>query len=321
MEESHRGAAYSARDELSPAQSSRRLRNSPQPVGPCYPDGTGSDPVHTGTPLAPQHVMRPSPLLALVMCCAGLTSLAAVRPAALGEQGEPRYRIETRADRSGSLRARFSESQLAILEKLNRADVAHLEQLREVVVPESWTDDERSYSALPMRYPSSEASPTFLVVYLPGQLFGAYEFGSLVRWGPVSSGSRNNPTSPGTFALNWRSTGRTSTVDPDWFMRWYFNFSNREGLALHAYSLPGYPASHGCIRLLERDAQWLYEWGQTWMLEPGGTRVLTRGTPVFIVGRYDFDAAPPWRSPTWLSATVELPSASMTDIDISGRRP
>ena len=39
------------------------------------------------------------------------------------------------------------------------------------------------------------------------------------------------------------------------------------------------------------------------------------GTPVFIVGRYDFDAAPPWRSFAWLSTTVELPAVSMIEID------
>jgi hypothetical protein len=264
--------------------------------------------------------MRWSHLLALSIGCAALVGLVAVQPATVRAQGEARYRIETRADRTGSLQERFSESQLALLEKLNRADIGHLEQQRELVVPESWSD-ELSYSVLPTRYASSEAWPTFLVVYLPGQLFGAYEFGSLLRWGPVSSGSRNNPTSAGTFALNWRSTGRASTVDPDWFMRWYFNFGNREGLAFHAYPLPGYPASHGCIRLLERDAQWLFEWGQTWLLDLSETRVLTSGTPVFIVGHYDFDAPPPWRSLSWLSTTVELPSASMTDIDIPGRCP
>lgn len=133
---------------------------------------------------------------------------------------------------------------MALLAKLNRADVEHLGQLREVVLPESWIDDELSYSVLPMRYAAGEPWSTFPVAYLPGQLFGAYEFGSLVRWGPVSSGGRSNQTSSGLFRLNWRSTGRASTVDPDWFMRWYFNFGNREGLAFHAYSLPGYPASH-----------------------------------------------------------------------------
>jgi hypothetical protein len=42
------------------------------------------------------------------------------------------------------------------------------------------------------------------------------------------------------------------------------------------------------------------------VLDLTGTRVLTPGTPVFIVGRYDFDAALPWRSLKWLATTVEL---------------
>ena len=157
--------------------------------------------------------MRQSHLLALSIRCAALVAPMAVQPATARAQADARYRIETRADRAGSLQERFSESQLALLEKLNRADIGHLEQLREFVVPELWSD-ELSYSVLPTRYVSSETWPTFLVVYLPGQLFGAYEFGSLLRWGPVSSGSRSNPTAPRRFALNWRSTGRASTVDP-----------------------------------------------------------------------------------------------------------
>ena len=152
-------------------------------------------------------------------------------------------------DQGRSLRIPPGEIQrvsIGLLEKLNRADVAHLEQLREIVVPELWGEDELSYSVLPMRYASAEAWPTFLVVYLPGQLFGAYEFGNLVRWGPISTGTRTNPTSSGRFALNWRSSGRASTIDPDWFMRWYFNFGNREGLALPAASITDTPL---CTRI------------------------------------------------------------------------
>jgi hypothetical protein len=37
---------------------------------------------------------------------------------------------------------------------------------------------------------------------------------------------------------------------------------------------------------------------------------------MLIVGRYDFDTTPPWRSITWLSTTVELPTASVTETDI-----
>jgi len=62
------------------------------------------------------------------------------------------------------------------------------------------------------------------------------------------------------------------------------NFSNRAGLALHAYALPGYPASHGCVRLLERDAIWLYQWVDTWHLSSGGQSVESPGTPLLIQG-------------------------------------
>ena len=255
--------------------------------------------------------------MAIGLCSAALAAAAPFQPASVHAQAGARYRIEIGSGRAASLKERFDDDQVALLEKLNRADVDHLGQLPQLVVPNAWSD-ELAFSMLPLRYPTSDAWPTFLVVHLPGQLFGAYEFGRLVRWGPVSSGSRSNPTASGTFALNWRSTGRSSTVDPDWFMPWYFNFLNREGLAFHAYSLPGSPASHGCIRLLERDAQWLFGWGQTWRLDPSGTRVLSAGTPVSIVGRYDFDAAPPWRSLEWLSTTIELPSASSADLDVGG---
>jgi hypothetical protein len=228
--------------------------------------------------------------------------------ASTGTQGTAAYRIETDVASAGVLEERYSDQQLALLEKLNRADREHLSRLRQLVVPAAWNGDELAHSPLPVRYGPGVEWATYLVVYLPAQVFGAYEYGTLVRWGPVSSGARNSQTSSGLFALNWRSPGRASTIDPDWFMRWYFNFGNRDGLAFHAYALPGHPASHGCIRLLERDAKWLYEWGQPWMLDSTGTRVVSAGTPVFITGRYDFDDRPPWRSLVWLSRTVDLPA-------------
>ena len=114
-----------------------------------------------------------------------------------------------------------------------------------------------------------------------------------MRWGPLSSGGRDHPTPAGRFNLNWRSAGHTSSLNSDWFMPWYFNFGNREGLAFHQYTLPGLPASHGCVRLLERDAQWLFDWGEPWTVDDSAVRVLHAGTPVLIVGHYEFDKTPP----------------------------
>ena len=129
-----------------------------------------------------------------------------------------------------------------------------------------------------------------------------------MRWGPVSTGRRTDPTPSGLFYLNWRKQSHISTIDPEWLMNWAFNFDNRSGLAFHEQALPGRPDSHGCVRLLQDDARWLFEWGDPWTLDPGGTRVLKLGTPVLVIGEYNFEATPPWRSLDRLAQHLELPS-------------
>lgn len=222
------------------------------------------------------------------------------------ESRQPRFRIERRIAGGVPASARFTATQIELLEKLNRADAEHLDRLSELVVPEVWLPDERAYTTLPAWYAPARFYPKLLVVYLPGQLFGAYESGRLERWGPVSTGGQTTATPTGWFHLNWRATRHVSTVDPDWDMRWYFNFRNLEGVAFHEYSLPGHPASHGCVRLLERDAKWLFEWGEPWVLDRTGQVVMSDGTPVLITGSYDFESPSPWRSLTWLAAPIVL---------------
>ena len=213
------------------------------------------------------------------------------------------YRLETTA---ASDLGRLEDSQIAILEKLNRADREHLPRLRQIVMPDQWVTDENAYSPMPMVYPSSAPLPKALVVALDIQAFAGYEHGRLVRWGPVSTGARGRTTDAGRLALNWKSPGRNSTVNPDWFMKWYFNIRNAEGVAFHAYALPGRPASHGCIRLLERDAVWVFNWGDEWTLDRDG-RLERSGTPVLVFGRYDFDLPAPWLDVTAMPAPIALP--------------
>jgi hypothetical protein len=79
-------------------------------------------------------------------------------------------------------------------------------------------------------------------------------------------------------------------------MPWYFNFSSGLGLALHQYTLPGRPASHGCVRLLAVDAKWLYGWGDGWTLDED-RQVIRDGTLVVLVGKYNFTSSRPWLHP------------------------
>ena len=223
------------------------------------------------------------------------------------------YRIEPRAVPAVSATGRFGPEQIAVLEMLNRADASHLDRLDALVVPEVWLEDRLRYSPFPEGYAWRATEPRLLVVDQRAQAFAAYEAGVLVRWGPVNSGRRRLQTPAGLFHLTWRSRGRHSTVDPDWYMEWYFNFENERGLSFHQYTLPGRPASHACVRLLERDAKWLFEWGETWTLDERGRTVLDPGTPVLIVGCYDFAAPPPWRSPQWLATGISLPTDPRTE--------
>jgi len=195
----------------------------------------------------------------------------------------------------------FTPRQIELLEKLNRTDRRHLSRLPALIVPDRWDLDEVAYSPLPAFSSWAAENPKALVVDLAGQVFGAYENGHLARWGPVSTGTRATPTPAGLFFLEWRAPQRRSSINQDWLMRWYLNFQVRRGLALHQHPLPGRPASHACIRLLERDAIWLYRWG-----EVGGKR---EGTPVLIVGQYDFNSPRPWLQPEWWQAVVQLPEA------------
>lgn len=221
-------------------------------------------------------------------------------------EGTITYRLQPLSGGLKELRATFDGPQLALLQKLNRVDLVHLARLGSIVVPDRWDADDLTYSPLPLSYGWATAMPKALVVHQPAQVFGAYEFGRLVRWGPVSSGRREAPTPEGLFSLNWKSKGRTSTFNPDWFMPWYFNFGSTEGLSFHEHPLPGRPVSHACVRLLAGDARWLYEWGEQWQLGARG-RMLEPGTPVLILGIFDFSANSPWRSEEFLAQQIELP--------------
>lgn len=218
------------------------------------------------------------------------------------------YRVEPLA--AGELPKRFTPAQLALLEKLNRRDLAHLARLTELVIPDSWPSDglgdELVFSPLPAEWPWAAALPKALIVHQPAQVFGAYENGRLVRWGPVSTGRKETPTPAGTFNLTWKSKSRRSTDNDAWLLKWYFNFINSRGVSFHEFDLPGAAASHACVRLLTRDAMWIYDWGQQWVISPDGRTVITPGTTVVVQGEVDWKNPTPWTAAGWWNTPLQL---------------
>jgi lipoprotein-anchoring transpeptidase ErfK/SrfK len=211
------------------------------------------------------------------------------------------------------LASRFTPEQIEILEKLNRRDREHLVRtdppVPGLVVPSVWDTDPLAYSPYPLEWAATAAIPKYIVVHQPGQSFGAYEFGRLVRWGPVSTGRKETATPAGSFNLTWRSRKRTSTDNDAWVLEWYFNFVNSRGISFHQFDLPGYAASHACVRMLQRDAMWLYGWGEQWKLSEDRRSVEIPGTPVLVIGAFGHAKTPPWTSVDALSLKVSLPDA------------
>ena len=221
------------------------------------------------------------------------------------------YRLEPQPLTPAELATRFTPPQIDLLEKLNRRDREHLIRVEPkipgIVVPDSFERDELAYSPMPASWPAAAHLPKIIVIDQPSQSFGAYENGALVRWGPVSSGRTETPTPAGAFNLTWRSRKRTSTDNEAWVLEWYFNFINERGVSFHQFDLPGYAASHACVRLLRRDAEWLYGWGTQWQIDASGRQILSPGTPVLVVGAFDVKAPVVWVSLEWLTAGVPLP--------------
>ena len=74
---------------------------------------------------------------------------------------------------------------------------------------------------------------------------------------PISSGRKGYPTPKGEFVVTNKHRHWTSTIYGA-AMPYYLRLSCR-AFGLHAGHLPGYPASHGCIRLNKKDAKNLFE--------------------------------------------------------------
>jgi len=206
------------------------------------------------------------------------------------------------------LQSELGSDGFSVVLKVNRRDIGHVRQGENLVVP-SRTDDLIELSPFPRTLPSVQAVTKLMLVSQTVQAFAAYEAGDLVRWGTTSTGRPETPTPNGLLHTNWKSKQRRSTVDGSWLLNWYFNLDNARGVSFHEFDLPGYPASHACIRLLTDDAEWIYGWAEQWTLTPDERQIVTYGTPVVIFGEFDHDSEPPWalldRDPTATTITAE----------------
>lgn len=105
-------------------------------------------------------------------------------------------------------------------------------------------------SERPVEAISSRAAgePILAVVSLQKQRITVYDADGWILRAPVSSGQKGRETPAGIFSVIQKDAEHYSNIYDDAYMP-NMQRLTWSGIALHGGSLPGYPASHGCIRM------------------------------------------------------------------------
>jgi lipoprotein-anchoring transpeptidase ErfK/SrfK len=102
--------------------------------------------------------------------------------------------------------------------------------------------------------------PLLIAISLNSQRLTLYANGTPIAHSPVSTGTASHPTPTGIFSIIQKNRHHRSNIYSNAPMP-YMQRITWSGVALHQGVLPGYPASHGCIRLPQSFAAYL--WGVT----------------------------------------------------------
>ena len=141
----------------------------------------------------------------------------------------------------------------------------------------------------------SPAGPVVIIISLPEQVLYVYRNGVRIGRSSISSGKAGHSTPRGVFTVLEKRVKHTSSIYKGASMPYMERLTWR-GIALHAGNLPGYPASHGCVRMPLDFAQKLYT------VTSNGTNVIitdsklaagSTGAPGLLFAAEASEVAPP----------------------------
>jgi hypothetical protein len=104
----------------------------------------------------------------------------------------------------------------------------------------------------------SDLSVDHIVISLAEQQLYVYHGHQVLAWSNISSGRPGYETPTGDYVVSQKDVDHHSSLFQDAPMPYFMRLSDA-GLGLHAGFLPGYPASHGCVRLPFEMARELYQ--------------------------------------------------------------
>ena len=129
-----------------------------------------------------------------------------------------------------------------------------------------------SWRAVENIAPRAAGAPIMAIVSLKSQQVTIYDADGWILRAPVSSGQKGRETPAGVFSVIQKDADHHSNLYDDAFMP-HMQRITWSGIALHGGPLPGYPASHGCVRMPYGFAESLFDKTQLGMrviIAPGG---------------------------------------------------
>jgi peptidoglycan hydrolase-like protein with peptidoglycan-binding domain len=152
--------------------------------------------------------------------------------------------------------------------------------------------------------------PLFLVVSTGQQKVDVYRGTTLLTTSQVSTGTAAHPTFLGAFSIIEKQRWHHSNIYSGAPMPW-MNRITWSGTALHAGVVPGYPASHGCIRLPYSFAPKLFS-----ITSIGDNVVISRDRPVPALIEHPnlFQPVPPPPPPTLVKTEQPKERQSSNDL-------
>ena len=160
--------------------------------------------------------------------------------------------------------------------------------------------------------PRAAGEPIMAIVSIKTQQVTFYDTEGWILRAPVSTGIKGRETPAGVFAVLEKERDHHSTMYDD---AWMPNMQRItwNGIALHGGPLPGYAASHGCIRMPYGFAEKLYDRtriGMRVIIAPNDPAPVEISHPALLTPNAEALAAAPVRAETLAREAAEAKKAA-----------
>jgi len=156
--------------------------------------------------------------------------------------------------------------------------------------------------------PRDAGEPIMAIVSIKSQQVTFYDADGWILRAPVSTGISGRETPAGVFAIIEKNKDHYSTLYDD---AWMPNMQRItwNGIALHGGPLPGYAASHGCVRMPYNFAEKLFD--KTWIgmrviISPNDAAPVEFSHPALFVPKAEAIAAAQARAETLTREAAEV---------------